>query len=250
MAAKPHQWVRDRLERNYAEIMAGHYADRYEYIKQIPNLPGRMAELLMLDTLHRSSRHFVGQRLHLTLPEGMRYAGASSQYTDVVQDGVVTKIHRRSVRMSDVEQHALRQQHEVDHATLRRFLGAIIIPQTTYIGTHPLNSRHRAVLSQQQQVAVEPVRIFAGYKPEIDNDRLKELKAAHPGVEDALREFAQQSIKMYEEGGPLIDSSGQNTVGISEEGLVYLPGQPIPTPTDGDERRILGQLKALLRGTA
>jgi|GEM_PF-6922448 len=238
--------LRDRVERNYAAVMAGRYPERHAYVSQIPNTLGRHAEVALLDTIWRR-RHVFGTLLGLELPEGTKYAGAGSLHTVIQNDTAVTKIHRRSAYLSEPGREAMRDEHINQHRLLRQYLGEMVVPQETTVGAHPLRAGWRAVRSEQPLVAFDNLNLFAAHQPEVSTTALELAKLDYPGIETALQDLAIGGLALYEATGLLVDTSGQNNIVVADGEVRCLDGLPIADGNAGDVRRITGQLTGLLQ---
>lgn len=244
--------LHDRIERNHASCMAGQYEVRREYVAQIPNKIGRIAELKLLDTVNQHPE-ITAQVIGRHLTGSMSYAGGGSLNTVVHEGDMVTKINRRSAFMQESARHELRNTQSRQHAMLRRHLGSYILAQEFRVAVHPLNKNQRAVLSDQPLIVFSDLHLFAAHQAKINEHALELAKQDHPGIDAALHELAEGGKQLYEATGMLIDSSGLGNIvyapQATETGLLCLDGLPIANPTKNDTQRIMGQLDLIIQHT-
>jgi hypothetical protein len=242
-------FLKPDLERNYVAVMAGKTDERREAIGR----HGKSSEFTMLE-LSEAHPEGVARFLGRQLSEGQRYVGAGSQHTVIQEGGVVTKIHRRSVYRSEKFRQSLREQFVGQHAELHKYLGRQVVPQSTYVGTHPLNPSQRAVLSRQRAIDYEPIRLFSPIMPSIDMTELLRKELTYPGIVVELNALALRALKLCVQTKLLVDSSGPDKIVVDRdagvgERVILLDALPFTNPQLPDYRRIVEELNMLADAT-
>lgn len=248
---KATQLLASELERNLACVLGGQIESRRRNIRQMTNKLHLASELVLLGvSLHLPD--LVGSIVGIdTRPKGYYFVGGGHDHT-VISDGrVVTKINRDSVLQTEAARQNMAERMNREHRLMCRYLGGLLVEQTTIVDAHPLNSHKRAVQTLQDIVEFEPLTIFHPHKPEIGEAALEQTVAAHPAIEGSLHELAERSLQMAEETGLLLDVSGLDNIVITKDRqeLKCIDGLPLHADNKSDRTRIGGQLRQLLKLT-
>lgn len=249
----------DRIEGDYAEVMAGKYLMRRAAIREINNPAGRHGELAVLAAMQQDYRRRNGRRfanlLAITLPDMYRFHGSTGHATLLRDqtDGDVIQIHRPSVGMSEAGRRNLRDEFADKLQRVARHMGPYVQPeQTAYIGNHPFRRGARAVQIRQPGFYWDDPGIFLSQQPGLQTRRLAVL-LERPAMRDTLLDFACRGLDLYEQEGLLIDvgrPQGVLTPTYGELSVLLSSSLPLLNPRPHDARRITADLNELVAVTS
>lgn len=117
------------------------------------------------------------------------------------------------------------------------------------MGYNPIRPNDRAVLTSQDYYNLEDTGIFNPYNPGIDEQKVNELEERFPGITQSLGQFAELGLRLYEETGLLVDTSGLNNVVMAKRNgqsqLTCLDGTPAFINKQSVVDRLIGQMTEL-----
>jgi len=173
---------------------------------------------------------------------GYSFAGVGADYTAYHKDGMVTKVHRRSLGMTEPERQDLAEREHSEHRILLGSMPQFMIGQTVSVEAHPVIPKRRAVQIEQQFVDFEPTTVFSGVSDSINEQALESTCKRYPLLVSQWEDLSTSTLRAYEATGAVPDLTGMANIGIvSPEQLVLIDGQPIMANDPVTTGRILTQ---------